>query len=241
MFYIFVKRIRKKDMKTANTEDNKVSQLKAAYINLQQAYHFGTYNDMISAYNKAWNLDIPNISDKVTEESKNVLYLNGLVPIKSCEIQELNPILLKLNIEGCLNALLNELNQRNVNTYAQSILNHSYHEFFKEEVLYQSPDGNQLKVSDLLSLSKYAIGIAETTAPDNKEFSKAKTVITTLQGIDAILNNKPEDKPINKGLHLTLSFIASTVKSRLKSTQDKRNLALSEIIADLAIDFFCKI
>lgn len=228
-------------MKTANTEDNKVSLLKAAYINLQQAYLFGSDDDMRQAYIAACNLEIPNISDKIMEESKNMFYLNGIVPVK-CKIQQLYSISLKLNIKGCLNAMLKELNLCNVNTYAQSILNRSKHQFNKEEVLlYQSPEGNPLKVSDLPSLSKYAIGIAETTAPDNEEFSKAKTVITTLQGIDAILNNKPEDKPINKGLHLTLSFIASTVKSRLKNKQNKRNLALSETIADLAIDFFCKI
>ena len=94
-----------------------------------------------------------------------------------------------------------------------------------------------MKVSDLLSLSKYAISIAEIIEPNNEKISEKKTIITTLQGIDAILNNKPEDKPINKQLHLITGFIASIVKPTLKNNQDKRNLTVSETI----VDFFCKI
>lgn len=98
-----------------------------------------------------------------------------------------------------------------------------------------------MKVSDLLSLSKYALSIAEAVSPDNVEYSKAKTIITALQCLSAILTNKPQDKPINKNLHLTASFLASKVKSELKDSQPRRNLAISETIVDLAIDFFCKI
>lgn len=145
-------------------------------------------------------------------ESEKVFRLNGLNPELSASIQLLHPIELRLNVEGCLNALLEELNQRKVYTYAQSILYRPQHTFFKGEIVYRSSNGNQLKVSDLLSLSKYAISIAEIIEPNNEKISEKKTIITTLQGIDAILNNKPEDKPINKQLHLITGFIASIVK-----------------------------
>ncbi len=231
-------------MKIANIEDtsrNEIQQLQETYYSLQQAYFSDNKVDMINAFIKAKNLNIPYISNKIMNESENVFHLNGLNPKLSVPVQLLHPIELRLNVEGCLNALLEELNQRKVYTYAQSILYRPQHTFFKGEIVYRSSNGNQLKVSDLLSLSKYAISIAEIIEPNNEKFSEKKTIITTLQSIDAILNNKPEDKPVNKKLHLITGFIASIVKPTLKNNQDKRNLAISETIVDLAIDFFCKI
>ena len=61
-----------------------------------------------------------------------------------------------------------------------------------------------------------------------------------MQGIDAILNNKPEDKPINKMLHLVTSFISTVVKSSLKDNEAKRGVIVTTTMIDLAIDFFCK-
>lgn len=231
-------------MKIVNIEDesrNEVRQLEETYYSLQQAYLYGIKDEMIKAFIRAKQLNIPYISDKIMDESKKVFYLNGFSLKQPVPIQQLHPIELKFNVEGCLNALLEELNQRRVYTHAQSILYRPQHTFLKEEIVYRSPNGNQLKVSDLLSLSKYAISIAEIIEPNNEKISEKKTIITTLQGIDAILNNKSEDKPINKQLHLITGFIASIVKPTLKNNQDKRNLTISETIVDLAIDFFCKI
>ena len=124
--------------------------------------------------------------------------------------------------------------------YAQSILFQPNHIFTQDEVLYQDSQGQQLKVADLLKVSKYAISIAEAIAPENKEFTTANAAITTFQGIDAILNNKPENKPVNKMLHLATSFLSSVVKSALKDENSKRGVAISAIMVDLAIDFFVK-
>ena len=73
-----------------------------------------------------------------------------------------------------------------------------------------------------------------------KNFAKANAVITTLQGIDAVLNNKPEDKPVNKMLHLATSFISSVVKSSVKNDKEKRGVSITALMVDLTIDFFCK-
>lgn len=205
-------------MKIANIEDtsrNEIQQLQETYYSLQQAYFSDNKDDMINAFIKAKNLNIPYISNKIMNESENVFHLNGLNPKLSVPVQLLHPIELRLNVEGCLNALLEELNQRKVYTYAQSILYRPQHTFFKEEIVYRSSNGNQLKVSDLLSLSKYAISIAEIIEPNNEKFSEKKTIITTLQSIDAILNNKPEDKPVNKKLHLITGFIASMLGTKI--------------------------
>ena len=137
-----------------------------------------------------------------------------------------------------------ELNQRNIYkanyTYAQNILYRPNHIFRQEEVLYQNPQGQQLKVSDVLAVFKYAISIAEAIAPDNENYAKANAAITTLQGIDAILNNKPEDKPVNKMLHLVTSFISSVVKSSIRNDEKKRGVTITALMVDLTIDFLCK-
>ena len=114
------------------------------------------------------------------------------------------------------------------------------HIFRQEEVLYQNPYGQQLKVADILAVSKYAVSIAEAIAPDDENFSKANAAITALQSIDATLNNKPEDKPVNKMLHLVTSFISSVVKSSIKNDEAKRGVTITALMVDLTIDFFCK-
>ena len=125
-------------------------------------------------------------------------------------------------------------------TYAQSVLYRPTHTFQQEEVLYQNAQGRQLKVADLLAVSKYAMSVAEAIEPSNEEYAKANAAITVFQGIDALLNNKPEDKPVNKMLHLATSFISSVVKSSIKDDEAKRGVTITAIMVDLAIDFFCK-
>ena len=95
-------------------------------------------------------------------------------------------------------------------------------------------------VADLLAVSKYAVSIAEAMEPSNEEDAKANAAITVFLGFDAILNNKPEDKPVNKMLHLATSFISSVVKSSIKDDETKRGVTITAIMIDLAIDFFSK-
>lgn len=151
---------------------------------------------------------------------------------------------LRMNVVGCLKALQDEMNLRNIYRtryiYSQQILYQPNHIFRQEEVLYMNPQGQQLKVADMLSVLKYAVGIAESVAPGNEDFAKANAAITTLQGIDAILNNKPEDKPINKMLHLATSFISSVVKSSVRNDEAKRGVTITALMVDLTIDFLCK-
>ena len=112
--------------------------------------------------------------------------------------------------------------------------------YVQNDIIHQDKQGQQLKVADLLAVSKYAISVAEAIYPDNEAFSKANAAISTFHGIDAILNNKPEDKPVNKILHLATSFLSSVVKSSLKDSDAKRGITITAIMVDLAIDFFCK-
>ena len=220
--------------------------LEIAYSNLYQAYVSGNREDMIAKYVAVGNVNIPYLTNSIYLNTKQTMLDNGVIPnVLPTSIYEIkDDALLQMNIQGCLKALQYELGRRNIystqHTYAQSVLYRPTHTFQQEEVLYQNIQGHQLKVTDLLAVSKYALSIAEAVAPDNEEFSKANAAITTLQGLEAILNNKSEDRPTNKMLHLVTSFLSSTVKDSLKDKEAKRNVTFTTIVLDLAIDFFCK-
>ena len=225
---------------------NEVLSLEIAYFNLYKAYVMGDRNEMINHYIATGYIGIPNFAESVQSKTKQEMLSNGISPgILPTFIDNIkDDTLLRMNIVGCLKALQNEINirkiYRNHYIYAQSILYQPNHIFRQEEILYKNSQGQQLKVSDILAVFKYAVSLAEAIAPDDKNFAKANAAITALQGIDAILNNKPKDKPINKMLHLVASFISSVVKSSIKNDETKRGVTITALMVDLTIDFFCK-
>ena len=220
--------------------------LEIAYSNLYRAYMSDNIEDMIAKYVAVGNVNIPYFTDSIFLNTKQTMLANGVIPntLPTSIYDIKDDALLRMNVQGCLNALKEELGRRNIYssqyTYAQSVLYRPTHTFQQEEVLYQNAQGRQLKVADLLAVSKYAMSVAEAIEPSNEEYAKANAAITVFQGIDAILNNKPEDKPVNKMLHLATSFISSVVKSSIKDNEAKRGVTITAIMVDLAIDFFCK-
>ncbi len=225
---------------------DEVLRLEIAYSNLYRAYISDNREDMIAKYVAVGNVNIPYFTDSIFLNTKQTMLANGVIPntIPTSIYDIKDDALLRMNVQGCLNALKEELGRRNIYstqyTYAQSVLYRPTHTFQQEEVLYQNGQGYQLKVADLLAVSKYAVSIAEAMEPSNEEYAKANAAITVFQGLDAILNNKPEDKPVNKMLHLATSFISSVVKSSIKDDEAKRGVTITAIMVDLAIDFFCK-
>ena len=201
---------------------DEVLRLEIAYSNLYRAYISGNREEMIDKYVAAGNVNLPHFTDSIYLNTKQTMLSNGIIPdVLPTSIYEIkDDTLLRMNIQGCLKTLHDELSRRNIYstqyTYAQSILYRSTHTFQQEEVLYQNAQGRQLKVADLLEVSKYAVSIAEAIDPSNEEYAKANAAITVFQGIDALLNNKSEDQPINKMLHLATSFISSVTSVPLR-------------------------
>ena len=219
--------------------------LEIAYSNLYRAYMSGNVDSMKYQYDLASQINIPFFANSIQSHTKLVMLSNNVLPTATISIYAIqNKNEVYMNVQGCLNAIHEELGRRNIYTnqytYAQSVLYRPAHAFQQEEVLYQNTQGSQLKVADLLAVSKYAVSIAEAINPSNEEYAKANAAITVFQSIDAILNNKPEDKPVNKMLHLATSFITSVVKSSIKDDEAKRGVTITAIMVDLVIDFFCK-
>ena len=215
---------------------DEVLRLEIAYSNLYKAYVLGDRNEIINHYIATGYIGIPNFAKLVQSKTKQEMLSNRILPdILPTSIDNIkDDTLLRMNIVGCLKALQNEINIRNIYrnhyTYAQKILYQPNHIFRQEEILYKDSQGQQLTVSDILAVSKYAVSLAEAITPDNENFAKANAAITALQGIDAILNNKPEDKPINKMLHLVTSFISSVVKSSIKNDEAKRGVKITALM-----------
>ena len=225
---------------------DEVLRLEIAYSNLYGAYVSGNITEMKSKYIAAGNVNIPNFTNSVYVKTKGEMLSHGIWPdALPSDIRNINDeIILRMNVKGCLNALQEEINIRNLYqthyTHAQNILYQPNRTFRQDEVLHHDNHGQQLKVADLLEVSKYAVSIAEAIDPSNEEYAKANAAITVFQGIDALLNNKSEDQPINKMLHLATSFISSVVKLSIKDDEAKRGVTTTAIMVDLVIDFFCR-
>ena len=107
---------------------NEVLKLEIAYSNLYKAYVLGDRTEMINHYIATGYLGIPNFVESVQSKTKQEMLSNGILPdILPTPIDNIkNDTLLRINIVGCLKALQNEINIRNIYrnhyTYAQNIL-----------------------------------------------------------------------------------------------------------------------
>ena len=139
-------------------------------------------------------MNIPYLTDSIYLNTKQTMLDNGVIPnVLPTSIYDIkDDTLLRMNIQGCLKALQFELGRRYIystqHTYAQSVLYRPTHTFQQEEVLYQNAQGHQLKVADLLAVSKYAVSIAEAIEPSNEEYAKANAAIETILGICIFIN-----------------------------------------------------
>ena len=121
------------------------------------------------------------------------------------DIYKLDEINTDLHIEAAHIVLNSEITKRinDLERYqrAEKLLFESEQDFSKTQVLHKNKE-NYLHVEDLLKVSKYSIAFAEMMNPDDENIELASAAITVFQGIETVLNNKPQDIPINKKLHI---------------------------------------
>lgn len=103
------------------------------------------------------------------------------------------------------------------------------------DVIHNS-EGQELKVSDLLSIAGYATKIVEAISP-NERTEEASAAITVFKSMDLALRNQQQDKPLSKALHLANDFLTTVVKSNIKKDEGKPGIIITSILIDVAIDF----
>ena len=74
--------------------------------------------------------------------------------------------------------------------------------------------------------------------PNDENIELASAAITVFQGIEATLNNKPQDISVNKKLHIANGFLSTIVKANIKDSDTKRGITITSTLIDLVIDFF---
>lgn len=189
------------------------------------------------------NSENPQVNLQIDADVRSVFAANGIDFIESKNIYLLSDKELEYNVQGCLQTIENEYNQLNYYqthyTYATQTLFEAKQSFTQEQVLLRENEG-ELKVADLLSVSKYAVKVAQAIDPENENYDKANAAITVFQGIDAVLKNKPDDKPINKMLHLANDFLTTVVKASAEKKETKGGILAVSLMVVLTIDFLCK-
>jgi hypothetical protein len=191
-----------------NTLDYQIMQSK-----LQQASFGGVL------YNKqqALNYYINQMGNSVVQHEatfKIVAKNHGYTPSEyKINVYELNEIETDLHIEAAHNVLNSEITKRinELEKYqrAEKLLFESEQEFSKTQVLHKNKENN-LRVEDLLKVSKYSIAFAEMMNPDEE----------------------------NKKLHIANRFLSSIVKVNIEDKDTKRGITITSTLIDLVIDFF---
>ena len=240
----------------AINEQIRYNNLDLIYSNLSFAYLNNDVDQMRFYYGKFQN-EYPEYFGQMDSCVRCVFYENKCVPGERTSIQYIFGNTLKFNIEGCLRAIEKVLYDKSYLPFSLGAIQTLYYpkstftptdELYQGEYLSQQDSLGEtpykkevriLSVSDLLSVADYSVKILDALSPSEKTQDISDT-ITILKGVDLALNNKPQDKPINKSLHIVNSVLSSTVKSSLDKNTDKQFVGVMSVLVDLAIDFFCK-
>lgn len=219
-------------------------ELETLYAILEQAYYSNNKDLMVRAYSDVRYLNIPSSIYRGNRYTEMILNENGRVRTWSCDVSTLNVDSIRFNIAGRMRVVMEEITQRQQFVELNRNINSLYHPGYKyapHEIIYTNKKSNQsLRADDLLKVIKFATSIAEIVDPNNEDYAKASAAISVFQGIENILNGRPDNKPMNKMLHLAISFLSTTVKDSLRNENDKRNVTISATVVDLIIDFLCK-
>ena len=213
-----------------------------AYNRLSNAYYYKRDRKAIEESCKhCQSLGIPNFQELANAEMTKLYSYRRIktYPVRT-SIECLPPDVLGMYAMACMDILFNmkiERIRRDCQ-YAYQTLSQPV-QFQSTDVLYIQ-DKKRLTVGDFLKVVKYALAFVDIVYPDNKVSSIANPIVWALQGIDDTLNNKSKTELTNHSLHIATDFLASSVKESLNDTNAKRNVAVSALMVNLAIDFLVK-
>lgn len=228
----------------------KYNNLDLIYSNLIFAYYSNNETVMQNNYD-IFQREFPEYSGRMFNCVQCVFSENGRKPDCVVPINTLHDEMLKFNIKGCLRTIKSVLNENDTYSFSLRAIQTIYYPetpFDRTDVLYSESETvlktqpnvkNILTVSDLLSVADYSVKVLDLINP-NERTQDVSDTITILKSIDLALNNKPEDKPLNKSLHIVNSVLTSVVKKSLDNQGDKQLTTSMGLLIDLAIDFFCK-
>ena len=157
-----------------------------------------------------------------------------------CSLEIMPDSVLMVYAQACMNVLFNEqLHSIMYNcqcAYQTLVQPKQYQDC---DVLY-SQNNNQLTVGNFLKVLKYAISIAEIIKPEDKRFSNASASILALQSLYHLFSNSSKTELTNHTLHVATDFLASNVKDSFTDVNAKRNVSVSALMVNLAIDFLIR-
>jgi hypothetical protein len=213
-----------------------------AYNRLSNAYYYKRDRKAIEDSCKhCQSLGIPNFQELANAEMTKLYSYRRIktYPVRT-SIECLPPDVLGMYALACMDVLFNMKIEgiRRDCQYAYQTLSQPV-QFQSTDVLYIQ-DKKRLTVGDFLKVVKYALALVDIVYPDNKVSSIANPIVWALQGIDDTLNNKSKTELTNHSLHIATDFLASSVKESLTDTNTKRNVAVSALMVNLAIDFLVK-
>ena len=218
-----------------------LQEIDIAYNNLSSAFMTRNRRAIEIYCNQCNYLDIPYFQEKVyrrMSELYSYARRTTIPVVPSLNCLPYNDLM--LYAQACQDVLFNEQTnwirqscQYNYQTLTQPKL------YQESDVLY-SQSNSVLTVGNLLKVLKYGVSIADVIKPDNKGFSNATSAISTLQSLYYLFSNSSKTELTNHTLHVATDFLASNVKDSLTDINAKRNVAVSALMVNLAIDFLVR-
>ena len=223
------------------TLNNNIDITKSAYDNLYSAFMRCDRKAIEYYCNNCEKLGIDKFHEKANKEAERMYSSIGVrtIPVL-CSFKDMPDNVLMVYAQACMNVLFNEkLNSimYNCQNAYQALTQPKQ---YKDSDVLCSQNNNQLTVGNFLKVLKYAISIAEIIRPEDKRFSNASASILALQSLYHLFNNSSKTELTNHTLHVATDFLASNVKESLNDTNSKRNVAVSALMVNMAIDFLVK-
>lgn len=211
---------------------------KATYDNLYSAFMKRDRKTIEYYCNNCEQLGIDRFHEKANIEMERIYSFMGIRTVqKKSSLGNLSDDVLIVYAQACMNVLFNEQLHSVMHNCQYAYQRLVQPKQYKDSDVLYTQNNNRLTVGDFLQVLKYAISIAEIIKPDDKRFSNASASILALQSLYHQLNNSSKIELTNHTLHVAADFLASNVKGTLTDKNEKRNVSVSALLVNLAIDF----